>query len=138
VAGVSPHPICMAEQTVTRAIESSVEPRLLYVKLANALLIPQWAPVFAEKVEHVHGTTFRVTKGSDVFDLELIANDSSLTVDYLRDMAGGKRGGAYIRVMPLPSRGSVVSMTVPVGPNAKPDQVATVLQQELEALIKLV
>jgi hypothetical protein len=128
----------MAEQTVTRAIESNVEPRLLYVKLANALLIPQWAPVFAEKVEHVHGTAFRVTKDSDVFDLELIANDSSLTVDYLRDMAGGKRGGAYIRVMPLPSRGSVVSMTVPVGPNAKPAQVAAVLQQELEALIKLV
>lgn len=70
--------------------------------------------------------------------MELIANESSLTVDYLRDMPGGKRAGAYIRVMPRPSGGSVVTMTVPVGPSATPAQVAAVLEQELEALIRLV
>ncbi len=128
----------MSRQTVTRAIESDIEPERIYSNLANAFLIPQWAPVFADKVDHADGNAFRVIKGSDVFNLQLIANESSLTVDYLRDMAGGKRGGAYIRVMPQPSGGSVIVMTVPLGPNATPDQVAEGLEQELEALIKLV
>jgi hypothetical protein len=78
-----------------------------------------------------------VTKGGDAFDMELFANESTLTVDYLRDMAGGIRAGAYIRVMPRPLGGSAVAMTVPVGPNATSAQVATVLEQELEALVKL-
>jgi hypothetical protein len=85
----------------------------------------------------VQGTIFRVTKGGDAFDLEVLSNESTLTVDYLRDMANGKRGGAYIRVMPKPLGGSVVAMTVPVGSNATPTQVAKVLEEELEALIKL-
>jgi hypothetical protein len=127
----------MSSQTVTRTIESDFEPKLIYLKLTDASLIPLWAPVFADKVEHAHETTFRVTKGSDAFDLELLANEAALTVDYLRNMANGRRGGAYIRVMPKPLGGSVVAMTVPVGPNATPAQVATVLEQELEALVKL-
>ena len=44
---------------------------------------------------------------------------------------------AYLRVMPKPMGGSTVVMTVPVGPNTTPEQVATVLEQELEALIAL-
>jgi hypothetical protein len=127
----------MSTQTVTRAIESEFEPNLIYLKLTDVSLLPQWAPVFADKVEQAHETTFRVTKGSDAFDLELFANESTLTVDYLREMAGGRRAGAYIRVMPRPLGGSVVAMTVPVGPSATSAQVATVLEQELEALVKL-
>jgi hypothetical protein len=127
----------MSNQTVTRTIESEFEPKLIYLKLTDVSLIPLWAPVFADKVEQARETTFRVTKGSDAFDLELLANETALTVDYLRDMANGRRGGAYIRVMPKPLGGSVVAMTVPVGPNAIPAQVATVLEQELEALVKL-
>jgi hypothetical protein len=127
----------MSQGTVTRVIESDIEPKLIYAKLADAFLISKWAPVFADSVEHVHGTAFRVTKGADAFNMELVANEPSLTVDYLREMAGGKRAGAYIRVMPQPAGGSVVSMTVPVGPNVTPAQVGTVLEQELEALIKL-
>ena len=69
--------------------------------------------------------------------MELFANHSALTVDYLREMAQGKRGGAYIRVMPKPLGGSVVVMTVPVGSNTTSAEVAAVLEQELEALIKL-
>ena len=127
----------MFSQTVTRTIESEFEPKLIYLKLTDVSLIPLWAPVFADEVEQARETTFRVTKGSDAFDLELLANEAALTVDYLRDMANGRRGGAYIRVMPKPLGGSVVAMTVPVGPNAIPAQVATVLEQELEALVKL-
>jgi hypothetical protein len=126
-----------SSQTVTRTIESDFEPNLIYLKLTDVSLLPQWAPVFADRVEHAQETTFRVTKGNDAFDLELFANESTLTVDYLRKMAGGRRGGAYIRVMPKPLGGSVVAMTVPVGPNATSAQVATVLEQELEALVKL-
>jgi hypothetical protein len=127
----------MSTQTVTRTIESGFEPKLIYRKLADVSLIPLWAPVFADKVELVHETTFHITKGSDAFDMELFANESTLTVDYLRDMAKGKRGGAYLRVIPKPLGGSVVVMTVPVGPNTTSAQVAMVLEQELEALIQL-
>ena len=127
----------MSSQTVTRTIESEFDPKLIYLKLTNASSIPLWAPVFADRVEHVHETAFRATKGSDTFDLEILANESALTVDYLRSMANGRRGGAYIRVMPRPLGGSAVTMTVPIGPNVTPSQVAAVLEQELEALVKL-
>ena len=133
-----PRLICMSRQTVTRAIESDFGPERIYQKLTNAFLIPRWAPVFADKVEHVQGNVYRLTKGGDVFHLELITNEPALTVDYLRTMANGKRGGAYIRVTPRPLNGSVVVMTVPVGTNTSPDQVAEVLEQELAALIGLV
>jgi len=128
----------MSRQTVTRATESDLEPERIYQKLTNAFLIPRWAPVFADKVEHVQGNVYRLTKGGDVFHLELITNEPALTVDYLRTMANGKRGGAYIRVTPRPLNGSVVVMTVPVATNTSPDQVAEVLEQELAALIGLV
>lgn len=132
-----PHLTCMSVQTVTRAIESPLEPEHIYRKLTNVFLIPRWAPVFADKVEHVQGNLYRLTKGGDVFNLELITSESGLTVDYLRSMANGKRGGAYIRVTPRPLNGSVVVMTVPVGSNTSPDQVAEGLEQELAALIGL-
>jgi hypothetical protein len=127
----------MSSQTVTRTIESEFDPKRIYLTLTDVSLIPQWAPVFADKVERARETIFRVTKGSEVFDFEMLANERTMTVDYLRVMADGKRGGAYIRVMPKPLGGSVVAMTVPVGPNATPAQVDQVLEQELEALIEL-
>jgi hypothetical protein len=133
-----PRLICMSMQTVTGATESDLEPERIYQKLTNAFLIPRWAPVFADNVEHVQGNVYRLTKGGDVFHLELITNEPALTVDYLRTMANGKRGGAYIRVTPRPLNGSVVVMTVPVATNTSPDQVAEVLEQELAALIGLV
>src|SRR5580698_4348653 len=123
----------MSKQTVTRAVESDVEPKLIYAKLADASLIPQWAPVFADKLELVEGTRFRVTKGNDVFAMDVTANEASLTVDYVREMAGGRRGGAYIRVTPRPMGGSTVTMTVPLGPGVTAEQVGAVVDQELAA-----
>jgi hypothetical protein len=127
----------MTNQTVTRAVESDTTPSLIYSILVDASLIPQWAPVFADRVKHAQGNSFRVTKGNDTFNLDILMNESSLTVDYLRDMGNGKRGGAYIRVMARPLGGSVVAMTVPVGPSTTPAEVAAVLEQELQALLKL-
>jgi hypothetical protein len=127
----------MSKQTVTRTLESDVEPMLIYRKLTDASAITAWAPAFADTVEHTQGSTFRIRKGGDAFDMQLLANESSLTVDYVREMGGGRRGGAYIRVMPKPLGGSVVAMTVPVGAGTTPDQVAAVLEEELDALIRL-
>jgi hypothetical protein len=52
-------------------------------------------------------------------------------------MPGGKRGGAYIRVIPRPLGRSTVSMTVPIGPNTTEADVAKILEQEFTDLIKL-
>jgi len=127
----------MPNQTITRTIESPLEPTKIFATLSKPELIPRWAPVFADSTEHISGTNYRFTKGTDTFAVEVITNATSLTVDYLREMANNLRGGAYIRVMPRPLGGSTVVMTVPLGPTSLPEEVAKVLEQELEALIKL-
>ena len=127
----------MPNQTITRAIESPLEPTAIFATLSKPKLIPRWAPVFADNVERISGSNYRFTKGSDTFAVEVIPNNASLTVDYLREMANNIRGGAYIRVMPRPLGGSTVVMTVPLGLTSVPEEVAKVLEQELEALIKL-
>lgn len=125
-------------ETVTRVMECEIEPERIYAKLVNAVLIPQWAPVFAESVEPVGGSTYRVTKGGDTFLLEVVTHEADFAVEYLRELPGGKRGGAYVRAMPGGQGGCVLSMRVPVGPNATAAQVETVLEQELQALVRLV
>ncbi len=124
-------------ETVTRVMECEIEPERIYAKLVDPVLIPQWAPVFAESVEAVGGSTYRVSKGSDTFSLELVTHGGDFAVEYLRELPGGKRGGAYVRAMPRGQGGCVISMRVPVGPNATPEQVEAVLEQELQALIRL-
>jgi hypothetical protein len=114
-----------------------VEPSIIYAKLTDALLLPQWAPVFADRVEATGALNFRITKGSDSFAMELVKNDSAWTVDYLRPIQNGKKGGAFIRVVPRPLGGATIVMTVPVGRDATPDQVAALLEEELKALVKL-
>ncbi len=70
--------------------------------------------------------------------MDVLSNPSSLTVDYLREMSDGKRGGAFIRVMPKPLGGSVVVMTVPVSQAVGSAQVAQVLEEELRTLLTLI
>jgi len=132
------HPTRMQNQTITRTIESALEPAAIFAVLSKPELIPQWAPVFADKAKQVSGSHYSFSKGSDTFSVEIVTNSTSLTVDYLREMPNNKRGGAYIRVMPRPLGGSTVVMTVPIGPNATSEQVGRVLDEELEALLKLV
>jgi hypothetical protein len=62
---------------------------------------------------------------------------SAGAVDYIREMPNGKRGGAYIRVIPRPLGGSTVIMTVPIGPSTVEFEVAKVLEQELADLVEL-
>jgi hypothetical protein len=127
----------MPIQTVTRAAESDSEPVAIYNVLADVRNIPKWAPVFADSIEHEEDTRYRVTKNGETFDVEVLAHPSAGTVDYIREMRGGKRGGAYIRVTPRPLGGCVITMTVPLGPNVTEADVAKVLEQELTDLIQL-
>lgn len=96
--------------TVTSAAESDLEPSKLYSILAEASNIPKWAPAFADAIERINDTHYRVTKNGDAFNLEVSLHQSAGTVDYTREMPGGKRGGAYIRVTPRPLGGSTVTM----------------------------
>jgi hypothetical protein len=128
----------MANQTVTRATESDFEPGEIFKVLAEVSNIPRWAPVFGDAIERFDDTHCRVTKNGAVFGIEVLLNRDAGTVDYIREMSNNRRGGAYIRVTPRPLGGSVVSMTVPIGPNTNEADVATVVDQELVDLIRLV
>lgn len=127
----------MSIQTVTRAIESDIEPERIYRFFAEASNIPKWAPVFADSIEHVSGAQYRVTKNGESFTLEVFLHPSAHAVDYLRQMANGRRGGAFLRVMPRPLGGSTITMTVPIGPSATEAAVAKTLEQELAEVIRL-
>lgn len=127
----------MSTQTVTRATESDLEPGRLYNVLAEVSNIPKWAPAFADSIEHIDDTHYRISKNGEVFNIEVSLHPSARAVDYIREMPNGKRGGAYIRVMPRPLSGSTITITVPIGPNAVESDVAKVLEQELADLVQL-
>ena len=126
----------MSERTVTRSLESDLEPERILRVLNDPARLPEWAPVFADKVEHGQNG-WRVTKGGDSFNVQVNVSTTAGTVDFLREMADGKRGGAYARVFPRPLGGSVIVMTVPLAPNSDPTDVARDVEQELAALVSL-
>ena len=127
----------MHPQTVTHAVESDSEPSRFFELLVEVENIPKWAQGFADSIERIDDTRFRVFKNGAVFEMEIFANPSALTVDYIREMPNTKRGGAYIRVTPLPLGGSSITMTVPIGANRTEADAAKVLAQELAELIRL-
>jgi hypothetical protein len=127
----------MDSRTVTRTIESDVEPNAILDTLTNPKQLPDWAPVFADSVEVVGLDSWQVRKGGADFHVDVIVSRPSGTVDYLREMGPGKRGGAYIRVQPRPGSGSVLVMTVPIAPGLKAQDVAAVLEQELAAMVRI-
>ncbi len=127
----------MRSQTVTRSAESDLDQTRIYEVLAEASNIPRWAPVFADGVERIDDTHYRVNKNSETFNLQVFLHPSAGVVDYLREMPNGKRGGAYIRVTPRPLAGSTITMTVPIAPNTTESEVGKVVEQELDTLIQL-
>ena len=127
----------MLNQTVTRTADSDVESFDIYNVLAEISNIPKWAPVFADAIERVDDTHYRVTKSGTGFDLEVFLHPSAGTVDYIRKMADNRRGGAYIRVIPRPRGGSTITITLPIGPDSNESDVADVLEQEISALVHL-
>jgi len=127
----------MSDRTVTRSIEADVEPDVIVDVLSDAKLIPQWAPVFADVIEADGHDGWHVTKNGNTFLLQVAVSRSSSTVDYLREIAPGKRGGAYIRVLQRPKGGSVVVMTLPIPAGEDAQKVSAILSQELMALVNL-
>lgn len=127
----------MLSQTVTRSAESDFEPGRLYDVLAEARNIPKWAPVFADVIERIDDTRYRVTKNGAGFGLEVRLHPSAGAVDYIREMPNGNPVGAYIRVTPRRFGGSTITMTVPIGPNTSESDVAKVVEQELADLVQL-
>jgi hypothetical protein len=128
----------MAGRTITDSIETDAALAPLLALLENASAIPQWAPAFADHVTSQSDGRFTVTKGPNTFKLRVATERSSGCVDYLREMAPGVEGGAYIRVFPRPQGGSVIVMTVPLGPTSDAEAVGEELRRELENLVKLV
>jgi hypothetical protein len=122
-------------QTQTRSIESSVEPEAVLDLLADARRLPEWAPGFADTVEGGEGQAWKVTKDADAFEISVVVRPDACTVDYLREVAPGLVGGAYLRVTPLMGGGSSVVITVPV--IGDPAAVAATLDEELVTLTRL-
>ena len=58
-------------------------------------------------------------------------------VDYLRELAPRRDGGACLRAVPRPGGGCLIVMTVPAAPGVDPAPTASVLAGELHALALL-
>jgi hypothetical protein len=127
----------MSNRTVTQTIEDDLEPDAILAVLMDPQLIPRWAPVFADEVERAGSDDWQMTKNGKTFVMQMAASASSRTVDYLREIAPGRRGGAYIRVLPRPGGGSVVVMTLPIPSDANAERVTSVLVEELKSLVDL-
>jgi len=127
----------MNPHSVTQSIEADVDPGTIFELLADPRYIPDWAPNFADEVTGDERSGWRVTKNGEVFSIRVVTATAVHTVDYLREIVPGREGGAYIRVVPRLGGGSVVVMTLPVPPGGDLENVSTVLNSELAALVRL-
>ena len=125
------------QTTVTLGVEIQAEPDAVLALVRDAGRIPAWAPLFADQVVHEADDRWTASKDGRAFALRVAVNAEVRCVDYLRQVAPGKEGGAYLRVLPRPSGGAVVVMTLPVVGGATPEQLNDVLKDELEALARL-
>jgi len=120
-------------RTVTGSIESDAMPETVVALLRDASRIPEWAPAFADIVTR-DGETWRASMGRSDFTFSVVSVGEAGTVDYIREIAPGKLGGAYLRTVPRPRGGSVITMTLPVRPGADPAETRATLTAELIAL----
>lgn len=127
----------MQIRSSTGSIESHADPGTLVAVLSDPARIPDWAPAFADAVTGEGQSRWRATKNGQDFVIRVATNSDAGTVDYLREITPGHEGGAYLRVVPRPGGGSVVTMTLPVAAGADPAVVATILRGELSALASL-
>ncbi|MHB1582753.1 MAG: SRPBCC family protein [Acidimicrobiales bacterium] len=127
----------MDRRTETQSIESDAGPEAVVALLAQPSLIPEWAPAFADAVIGEERPGWRAIKDGREFDVRVVVNRDTRTVDYLREVAPGREGGAYIRVVPRPGGGSVVIMTLPLVAGVDPADTSATLRDELNALARL-
>ncbi|MGN6621801.1 MAG: hypothetical protein ACTHKR_12160 [Sphingomonas sp.] len=128
----------IVKRTVTVAIEIDHEPASVFRLASTVTYLPQWAPEFADRVTKGAGDDWIITKGDSQFSIHVEADPTRGTIDFLREVAPGQVGGAYLRVMPRPGGGSVVAMTLPVPPSGSANKVVAVAKRELLALSALV
>lgn len=124
-------------RTVTGAIEAPLSAADVMAVLADASRLPSWAPGFADHVDGDTRAGWQVSKDGHRFALQVRVNDEAGTVDYLREVAPGHYGGAYLRTTPRPGNGSVTTMTMPVPADEDPLRSAAVLDAELGNLARL-
>jgi hypothetical protein len=127
-----------SRRTVTQSVESEASRDEVVGVLAEATRIPEWAPAFVDRVTGDARSGWRATKDGRDFALRVVVDEGAGTVDYLREVAPGHEGGAYLRTVPRPGGGSVIGMTLPLLPGVNPINTAATLAQELDALAALV
>lgn len=99
--------------------------------LADPTRLPDWAPAFVDVVTGDDESGWRATKDGRDFTLRVVTRRDAGTVDYLREIAPGREGGAYVRALPRPGGGSVVVMILPLVPGVEPTAIAATLNDEL-------
>ena len=87
-------------RTETQSIETHAAPEATLALLADPSRIPEWAPAFVDAVTEDGESGWRATKGGQDFILRVVTMLDAGTVDYLREIAPGREGGAYIRAIP--------------------------------------
>ncbi len=127
----------MSARTETQAVETDVAPAAILAVLADPLRVPDWAPGFADSVAGDDVEGYVRTKDDETFALFVVTTPGAGTVDVLREIAPGETGGAYLRAMPRPGGGSVVTITVPVAPGVDRADVVAILRRELDAIVGL-
>lgn len=136
------HSEAMAEtsepnRTKTRSVETSAAVATVVELLADPERLPEWAPAFADSVIRDASSGWQATKDGRSFALRSVVDEAAGTADYLREVAPGREGGAYVRAVPRPGGGTVVVMTVPLPPGADPADTEATLVAELRALVSL-
>ena len=124
-------------RTATQSVEAGAHPDQVFALLSDPTRLPAWAPAFADRVERGPEGSWRVTRHTVQFELRVDARPDARTVDYLRTLGPGREGGAYVRAVPRPGGGTVITMTVPVAPDVDPADTARDVLGELRALVNL-
>ncbi len=124
-------------RTETQSLESSADPGVVLELLADARNLPDWAPGFADAVSGDVQAGWRVIKDGEEFAVRVAVQRDAGTVDFLREIAPGREGGAYVRVLAGAAGGSVIVMTLPVPADVDRAVVAATLSDELAALSRL-
>ena len=92
---------------------------------------------FADTITGSEQQGWQAVKDGRGFALRVACARAQRTVDYLREVAPGREGGAYLRVLPRPGGGSVIVMTLPLIPGTDPETATATLRAELAALARL-